>query len=177
MSLRPEQFDKIWEKLSADTAASFSLTSEEARKLKKSCTARLIALIPFISESPQPERDAVSSLAVYILSIKFPTKMYYSHNEEDDKDIMQRLMNLFNYSGGNRAVQHSGLALLSLNMLNGYKRDMERDRITNKYNPLNSGKWDFNSLYRETTAVYEKHAAAFSPFIERKSFEESYWEG
>ncbi|MCF7945011.1 MAG: hypothetical protein K9L75_05705 [Spirochaetia bacterium] len=176
MGLTPEQFDKIWEKLSADTAAAFCLSSEQARKLRKSRTARLIALIPFISESPQPERDAVSGAAVYILSIKFPTKMYYSHSKEDDKDIMQRLKNLLNYSGGNRAVQHSGLALLSLNMLNGYKRDMERDRITNKYNPLNSGKWDFNSLYRETAAVFEENTAVFSPFIERKEYEKTYWE-
>ncbi|MCF7946672.1 MAG: hypothetical protein K9K80_01910 [Spirochaetia bacterium] len=177
MGLTPAQFEKIWVKLSSDTAASFSLPLEEKRKLRKSNTARLIALIPFISESPQPERDAVSSLAIYILSIKFPTKMYYSHTEEDDKDIMQRLKNLLNYSGGNIAIQHSGLALLSLKMLKGYKRDMERDRITNKYNPLNSGKWDFTSVYSTAAAVYEEHAAVFSPFIERKSFEESYWEG
>ena len=36
--------------------------------------------------------------------------------------------------------------VLALIMLEGYKRSIEKDRINNVYNPLISGKWNYQSI-------------------------------
>ncbi|NQT58113.1 MAG: hypothetical protein HQ557_03925 [Bacteroidetes bacterium] len=147
--------ESYWENIANRVCSSFSFTDEERRKFLSNKTARLIGCLPKIADTKTPDRDACSNLAVYIMSIR-ETKPFYNHQECDDEDIFSRLQDIMNFNCGNRLLYMKGMSILALTMLYDYKRDVDEDAAAGKYNPLNTGAWDYAKLREELLEEYGK---------------------
>lgn len=121
-------------------AAAFGLGKEEAAGLKKAPVPRLIAALPFIAGCPEAERIAAIHLAAYLLSVKTDI---FTANMRDNRDVFARLEAISHFPGGKAEIIKKGMSLLALCMLANYNKDRERDKDSEKYNPLNRGVFDF----------------------------------
>lgn len=107
----------------------------------------LTASIPFIAKCRQPERVALANMNTYCLISSKKTKTsLFLHNRHDDSNPLSRIELMDNYPDGDRQIIERGLALLALVMIQDYHKDRQNDKDTGKYNPLNSGVWN----YKET---------------------------
>ncbi len=174
-TVTPELFEVHWNKITEQVSSALRLIPERRFLLRNNMIAKHITLIPFISETDTPERDACSSLSIYLLSVSPETKHLYSHDLADDRDPFQRLMNLMTYSHGSKEIQRAGIALIVMNMIHGYIRDRERDVITGKYNPIVSGLWDPNTLIESMNDQYYPYEPLYAQFIPRAEIEDTPW--
>lgn len=142
-----DEYESLWLSLAHDVSESFRLTEQEYDRFVCSPTARLIGLLPQFAGTETPKRDGCSNLAVYLMSIR-TTKAYYAHQPCDDRDVFARLHDIMNFNGGDRNILEKGMSLLALMMLNDYKRDQREDREASKYNPIDSGAWDYDTIRR-----------------------------
>lgn len=124
---------------------SFRLTDNEVKKLEESKIARLIGAIPFLAKCDNPERKAINHLSTYLAAAR-GSKVLSLHNLDDDRDILARLEEINTFTSGDPKIIEKGMKLLALNMVHDYLRDMEEDRLNNKYNPLNSGVWNYQKV-------------------------------
>lgn len=147
--------DIYWEGIADKICSSFSFSDIERLKFLKNKVAKLIGCLPKIAETQTPERDGCSNLAVYIMST-CTTKQFYIHQQCDDADVFSRLHDIMNFNEGNKDIIRKGMSLLSLMMINDYKRDEVEDRDTQKYNPFNSNSWNFDELRNRLLEDYEK---------------------
>ena len=131
-----------WLTLSAMAAEAFRMGPDETKRLQRNRTARLIGSLPAIAGTRTPLRDGCSNLAVYIMSVR-NTKSLYNHCRWDDSDIYARLRDIMHFNGGDAGIIRKGMALLALQMVNDYARDVEEDKREGKYNPILSQKWDY----------------------------------
>lgn len=134
-----------WPSICANTAITFRLTFDEQECLFRNKVARLIAMIPYIAKCDEAERTALAHIAVYITACRGGQKAF-DHEPTDNADILERLRAISSFKGGNPQTIGRGLNLLALAMLCGYERDKERDIVSGKYNPLNEGIWDFETM-------------------------------
>lgn len=134
-----------WDYLIEETVKVFRLTKTESERLKNSVTAKIIATIPFEAKCKEPERTAVAHLCLYVAELQGFQK-YCAHNVSDDDDIFNRLAFISTFEGGNKEIIHHGMNILALIMLEGYKKSAQKDSTRNVYNPLNSGKWDYQQI-------------------------------
>jgi hypothetical protein len=134
-----------WPSICASTAISFRLSFNEQDYLSRNRVARLIAMIPYIAKCDEAERTALAHLAVYITALRGGKKTY-EHRPTDNADILERLRLVSSFKGGNPQVINRGMNLIALVMLCGYERDKEKDIISGKYNPMNEGIWDFETM-------------------------------
>ncbi|MBR1638106.1 MAG: hypothetical protein IJ688_01825 [Treponema sp.] len=135
----------IWDYLVNEVSNVYKLTPEEKKQLENSYTAKIIATIPFEAECKNPERTAIAHLCLYVAELKGFQK-YCSHLPTDDNDIFNRLAFISTFESGKQEIINHGMNVLALIMLEGYKRSIEKDRINNVYNPLISGKWNYQSI-------------------------------
>lgn len=133
-----------WEYLVSEVSSVFKLTTKENSKLRNSYTAKIIATIPFEAGCNEPERTAIAHLCLYIAEIKGFQK-FCSHNVQDDENIYNRLAFISTFDGGNLEIINHGMSILALIMLEGYKSSCSKDKKANIYNPLVSGKWNYQN--------------------------------
>jgi hypothetical protein len=147
--------EHYWLEISGSVAETFRMESGERIRLQNHPTARLIGCLPWIAGSRKPERDGISNLAVYIMSIR-ETKAWYAHLPDDDRTVYERLNHIMNFSCGSELLKAKGMALIALQMLHDYRRDQETDRQQEKYNPLNAGSWDYQKVRSELLQTISK---------------------
>lgn len=147
--------ENYWLRISGIIAETFRMDPEERARLQKHPTARLIGCLTWIAGTRKPERDGISNLAVYIMSIR-ETKAWYAHLPDDDRTVYERLNHIMNFSGGSELLKAKGMALIALQMLNDYRRDQEADLLKGKYNPLNAGTWDLQQLRSQLLQTIRK---------------------
>ena len=136
-----------WLTISEKVATRFRMTNEELEELRGHTISKLIASIPFLAGCENPERTAISNLAVYMMSVG-ATKDAFCATPADDADVFARLR-MARYEGGDPAVIRRGMSLIALNMITDYQRDVEDDLAAGKYNPIANGTWDFQQLHDE----------------------------
>ncbi len=134
-----------WEYLATETAKVFNLTKKEAENLYNCNTAKIIAAIPFAANCKEPERTAIAHLCIYVAEVRGFQK-YYAHLPSDDDDIFNRLSFISNFESGNQAVIEHGMNILAYIMIEGYNNSRDKDLQEGKYNPFNSGKWNYKEL-------------------------------
>lgn len=140
-------FENIWDDLYERVSEAFRLNDKERNWLRAKEVARLISAIPFLAGCENPKQTAASHLSIYLLSVMKPTKSLFHHVEWiDDKNILNRLQPISNFINGDLQIIERGMNLLSLNMLCGYERDLQKDIKMNKYNPINKGVWNYNKI-------------------------------
>ncbi len=128
------------------------MTAEETRKFQEKPLARLIGKLPFLAGCDDAERTAVAHLGIYLMSCR-DTKPYFHPHEGDNGHILDRLRLIMSFRGGDRAIIDRGMALIGLQMLHDYKRDVEIDAAIGKYNPLAEGAFDFETTRDELLAT------------------------
>jgi len=136
-----QRFEEIWADLSDAVANAFRMNEDERERFKNKDVARLIGALPFLAGCDDAERTAVAHLGSYVLSIR-ETKPYANAKQEDNGSVTERLRLISNFKAGDSAILERGMALLALNMVIDYKRDVELDRAIGKYNPVAAGKID-----------------------------------
>lgn len=145
--------ESTWLEISDHVARTFRLSAEEELQFRSSHIAKLLGAIPFLAECNNPMRSAISNLAVYMMSVG-SAKDAFNATARDDHDVFARLK-LARYEGGDQAVIDRGMALIALNMIADYKRDVEHDRSIGKYNPIGAGVWDYGELRDKLLANVE----------------------
>jgi hypothetical protein len=147
------KFNLTWTKLVDRVGSAFRMEEEEKRRLENNKTAKLISAIPFFAGCEHPERTAASHLGTYLMARDEHTKSIFRHHPDDDNDIYRRLRPIGNFHGGDPDIIQRGMALVALIMTSDHNIDGEADKQAEKYNPVNSGKWDFDELREELSAV------------------------
>lgn len=134
-----------WAYLVNEVSKTFRLTIEERKLLETSTVAKIFATIPFEAKCIEPERTAIAHLCLYMAEKKGFQK-YCSHQRTDDSNIYKRLDFISTFEGGNKEIINHGMNILTLIMLEGYRRSKYKDKKSNIYNPLNSGAWNYQSI-------------------------------
>ncbi len=135
-----------WERVSSRVKAVFNFGIEKSDWLENCRMARLIAAVPFLAGCNKAEETSFTNLVIYVLSIDESSKEIYFHKPGDDTDLYSRLAPINNFLGGDQKIIQCCMDLIALNMIAGYKRDMKEDESIGKYNPLNIGNWDYDTM-------------------------------
>ena len=117
------------------------MDASEQSRFTASSAARLVGALPYVAGCKNPERTALSHLAVFILASQKKARTVFDHAPSDDGDPLARLESISHFPGGDPAVIRKGMALLALLMLGGYEKDKAKDAASGEYNPLNAGAW------------------------------------
>jgi len=135
-----------WENVLNRAGAVFNFGIEKKEQLKNSRMAKLIVATPYLAGCNKATETALSHLIIYLISLDESTKDLYFHKPEDNDDIFSRLFPISNFSGGDKDIIKCSMNLIALCMLSNYKKDIKQDREFGKYNPINDGKWDYDSM-------------------------------
>jgi hypothetical protein len=117
------------------------MNKEDQEWLLNKNLAKLIAAIPYLAGCDDPGRTAITHLGAYILSIRIKTVA--NCQPTDDINLFRRLEMINNFIGGDQAIIQKGMSLIALNMIADYARDIDEDRMFGKYNPVDSGAFDY----------------------------------
>ncbi|MCK5673716.1 MAG: hypothetical protein KAH95_10075 [Spirochaetales bacterium] len=135
-----------WENVLNRAGAVLNFGIEKKKQVQNSKMAKFIAAIPYLAGCNKATETSFSHLIIYLMSLHESAKDIYFHNSEDDKDIYSRLFPISSFLGGDKIIIQTCMDLLALCMLSNYKNDAEQDKIIGKYNPLNTGKWNYNFM-------------------------------
>lgn len=120
------------------------MTDAEADRFRANRVAKLVGLLPYIAESKDAERTALTHLATFVLANRGQSRFVFDHKPADDESVLARLRTIADFQEGDAALIARGMALLGLCLLSGYRRDSESDVLLGEYNPLASGAWTFD---------------------------------
>ncbi len=162
--------DKIWQDLASRIAATFRMPTDMADKLSANKTARLVAAIPYVAGCDHPDRTALAHLATYILASSESCRHVFDHTPADDASPTARLAPIADFQGGDRKVIAQGMDLLAAIMINGYKKDIEKDRKSGEYNPILAGTWTDTTL-----SAANLSAPAFSSLMPAEEAIVAFW--
>jgi hypothetical protein len=144
---------KEWENIAASVADAFHMNKEDREWLLNKNLAKLIAAIPYLAGCEDPGRTAITHLGAYILSIRIKTVA--NCQPTDDVDLFRRLEMINNFIGGDQAIIQKGMSLIALNMIADYARDIEEDRMFGKYNPVDSGAFNYEFEKKRLVTIIE----------------------
>ncbi len=151
-----------WSNLTGRAGAVLNYGIKEKEWLKNSKITRLIAETPYLAGCEKPENTAFSHLMIFLTAMHESAKDIYLHKPEDDKDILTRLFPISNFLGGDSSIIQCCLNLTGLCMLSDYHHDSDEDRRLGKYNPLNEGKWNYET---ESQKLLEKINKTITPEV------------
>ncbi len=135
-----------WENVLNRAGAVLNFGIEKKEQVQNSKMAKLIAATPYLAGCNKADETSFSHLLIYLMSLDESAKDIYFHKPEDDDDIYCRLFPISSFSGGNREIIRCCMDLAALCMLSNYRKDMELDSSTGKYNPINAGNWDYDTM-------------------------------
>lgn len=156
--------EKDWQTVLAHLA---EILGADARRYAGVPTAKLVAAIPYLAGSEDPDRFAVSNLLTLHGATR--ARSLFGHRAGDDEDPFRRLATFHVGNHADPRVVDHGLTLLALISLTDHERDAEADRRAGKPNPLNSGAWDARALREGLEGDLGKNpslTAAFAPFAD-----------
>ncbi len=136
--------ESTWSAITDQVAQTFRMTEEEKEGLYKHEIAQLLASIPYLAGCDNPGRTSLANLSIYMMSIR-AGKSEFNATASDDADIMSRL-DLAQFTGGDTRIVERGLALIALNMVADYQRDVVFDIANQKHNPIATGAWDYAAV-------------------------------
>jgi hypothetical protein len=145
--------ESTWSEITDHVAKTFRMTDEERMGLENHEISKLLAAIPFLAGCEQPMRTSLANLSIYMMSIR-SGKEVFNASDADDEDILARLR-LARFHGGDQQIVDRGMALIALNMLADYRRDVILDIANEKHNPIATGVWDYESIAADLVATVE----------------------
>ncbi|HUX42475.1 MAG TPA: hypothetical protein VMV83_15005 [Rectinemataceae bacterium] len=140
--------DATWLAISDDIALAFRMSAAEKEALGRNKIARLVASLPYLAGCEDAGRTAVAHLGTYLLSTR-ETKHWFDATARDSVSVLERLWLGADFRGGDEKIIRRGLNLLALNMIADYKRDIDEDAASGKYNPLAAGDFDFKETVED----------------------------
>jgi len=166
-----------WEEVSTRVRAILNYGIDQNEWLQRSRMARFIAAVPFLAGCDKALETSFVHLLVYLVALDPSARDLFLHKPEDDAMVRCRLSPLLSFSGGDQAVLRCCEDLLALCMVANYRKDAAADRAVGKYNPLNAGVWDAETLDQELTASIGKHITQeISAFFTVEEALEGYWD-
>ncbi|MBB6479524.1 hypothetical protein [Spirochaeta isovalerica] len=169
--------DTTWHELIDRMSVLFSLSDDMNQRFKKCKLAKLIAALPFIAGCDDPYRTALSHLSITYLASHEAGKDIFNHNFADNKALLKRLEPISHFSGGHKTIIDRGMNLLAVIMLADHKKDIENDKISDKYNPLSSEVWNFEKqifhLEKAINSIYCPQMDEIITFEDAKAY---WWE-
>jgi hypothetical protein len=135
-----------WENVLSRAGSVLNFGIEKKEHIKNSKMAKLIAAAPYLAGCNKALEISFSHLMIYLMSLDESAKDIFFHKHEDDNDIYLRLFPINNFSGGNKDIIQCCMDLTALCMLSNYKKDAVEDTIIGKYNPISTGKWNYDIL-------------------------------
>lgn len=146
--------EETWNRIVSTVSRAFGFSPIETEAFRDKKIAKLIGLIPFAAGCGNPERIAVAHLGTYILSVR--AKEYFNPVPEDDANVFSRLDLISHFPGGDPDIVRKGMALLTLNMIADYQRDVDEDVQIGKYNPIASGSFDYETIKDGLIEIIER---------------------
>jgi len=146
-----------WDTVSSRARAILNYGITQTEWLHGSRMARFIAAIPFLANCGKETETSFAHLLVYLASLDGSVKQLFFHTPEDDAEVHARMSPILNFYGGNEATLRCCRDLLALCMVSNYRKDAHADQAMGKYNPLNAGVWDAESLIGELKASIGKN--------------------
>lgn len=163
--------DKIWQDLAQRVADAYQMPAEKATRLRANKTARLIAAIPYVAGCDHPDRTALAHLSTFVLASSDSCRRIFDHQPSDDASPTARLAPIADFQGGDKKVIAQGMDLLAAVMVNGYKRDVEKDRKSGEYNPILAGTWSDSTI-----AASHLPSSAFSSIMPAEEAIVAFWD-
>lgn len=142
MNAYQNEYDRILSKIAlhiCDAECVYRQTNNYALKI--------VTLLPYIAGCSNPERKALVNANTFFLLLDESSKASFLHGQQDDDSIFTRLTIFDVFQDGDKNVIRKGMLLLSLIMIQDYYQDRQIDMRENKYNPLNSKRWDYYSVH------------------------------
>jgi len=138
--------EEQWMELVDRLTEVFHIAPERKQRILQNRVMKLTAAIPFVAGCSHPARTALSHLSIYLLAASQGGKDLFEHSFPDNDDLFTRLERISHFHSGNEVLIKRGMNMLALAMLEDHKTDAEEDKHNRKYNPLNSGVWDYEVL-------------------------------
>ncbi|MDC7241099.1 MAG: hypothetical protein PQJ50_12145 [Spirochaetales bacterium] len=138
--------DKDWYELVTEVLKGMPELEGRREFILNHRLCRLIGMLPGIAGTTQPLRDGFTNLSLFLLSKHTPVKDVYDHKPQDDQDILRPLIPYCHFTGGDERILSRGMHLIAMVLLVDYKKNKESDLEHNRYNPLNSGQWDYVAI-------------------------------
>lgn len=153
-----------------------SILGPGARAYSGKRVARLVAAVPYLAGSEDPDRFALANLlTLYAATV---ARAVFDHRLSDDADLYRRLATFRCGPKSDERIVGYGVNLLALIMISDYLKDAADDEAAGKYNPFNSGAWDAESaksgLLADLEADYES-AALFDPYMTPTEAVNEWW--
>jgi hemerythrin len=142
-------YQEQFESLIVQITNIFQLSSIESEKLKNNKIAIIIGKLPYLANCNNPERIALSHLAITYIASHEAGKETFLHNLADNEDLFKRLERISHFDGGDKNILKVGMNLLAIVMLNDHFEDSQADYRNGKYNPLNTHVWNHEKLLEE----------------------------
>jgi hypothetical protein len=136
------------------TLAYFPEDPEIAKCIKNHPLSHLVAAAPFLSGSKFPERYAVANIGT-LISSSTAMKKYFVCQPSESIESRLRAINHFE-KPKDTAVIKKAMLILELFALVDYQQDMEEDKKSGKYNPLN-GTLDFDKEKERLFSTMRKY--------------------
>lgn len=112
------------------------LTPEEEEKFLESDVAKACTMAPYICDSVDADRYAITNALIFIAAIKDAT--FHARPEDFIMWPSLRISHLFDFPGDVRKMAKLQ-SRLAEREFNDYKADMVRDSESGKYNPIVAG--------------------------------------
>ncbi len=165
-----------WENVLSRAGAVLNFGIEKKEQVQNSKMAKLIAAVPFIAGCNKAVETSFSHLIIYLMSLDESAKDIYFHKSEDDNDIYSRLFPISNFSGGHTKIIQCCMDLAALCMLSNYKKDMEQDMKIGKYNPINDGAWNYETISKKLLDNIDKNIRSeISDLYTKEDALKGYW--
>lgn len=157
--------EELWQQVLSNLAL---VLGTDAKKYEKNPAAKLFAAIPYLADSEDPDRFALSNLLTFHAATK--AREVFNHRPSDDVDPYRRLACFHVGNQADPKVVDYGLTLLALISLSDHEHDRDGDKKVGKYNPLNEGKWDATKVRTDLQAELDKNPALKASFGEVVDF-------
>lgn len=145
-----------WRSLVAEVLKGMPELKESVKFIYNHRLCKLIGMLPLIAETDQPMRDGFTNLSFFLLSNHNPLTDDWDHKVQDDQDFMLTLIPYCQFTGGDDRILSRGMHLIAMVLLMDYRKNMDRDLDENRYNPLNSGQWDYEGIMETLSLCIEE---------------------
>ncbi|MGL1891227.1 MAG: hypothetical protein OCD02_06335 [Spirochaetaceae bacterium] len=169
--------EELWNEIAQSICLMNDFDSETKTKVLKHKVLKTIAATPYLAGCNNPLRTAMSHVAIYFLAASKAGKQTFVHTADDDNNYLLRLERISHFDGGNKQVIQKAMDLLALVMIEDYSRDMDEDRLNNKYNPFISGTWHYLKIKNELIGRISKNISSeLDEILDIHEAHNTYWD-
>ncbi|MDC7222451.1 MAG: hypothetical protein PQJ60_01855 [Spirochaetales bacterium] len=143
---KADLYDGEYNEVISMASELLNLSEEDTEKMRNNMISQIIVKLPFLARCDNPQRTALSHIVITYAASHYSCKKAFLHNLTDNEDLFHRLECINNFSGGDSKVIKSGMNLLAILMLSDHQKDRGKDLMQKKYNPLNTGTWNYDMI-------------------------------